>query len=263
MKKIAFIFFCILALVSTAEAQNKVRAYTALTGGGTGALDKTAVAELADGDIAMVVTATDLYFYSFDATATDAESSPLFIRPNDYSTEGVWKLVSFNALAYRSSGTESYLTLATQASRAPTASAYEIYVEGGYWRVNHNGTEMTYFPYDEIVVTVYKPNSLDDAQRDHFWIWKNTSGKTFKVTGWYGISTADDTDLLIREEDADGQNDVTVDSVTIATNGTGLYYGSDTTITADTIEDGHLLYLDFDDTDDPAMVTIIIKGYYY
>lgn len=263
MKKIAFVFFCILALVSTAEAQNKVRAYTALTGGGTGALDKTATAELADKDIAMVVTATDLYFYSFDSDATDAESSPLVIRPNDYSSAGVWKLVSFNALAYRSSGTESFLTLVTQASRAPTASSYELYVEGGYWRFNENGTEKTLFMEDQIVATIYKPNSLDDAQRDHFWIWKNTSGKTFKVTGWYGISTADDVNLDIREEDADGQNDVTVDAVTIATNGTSLYYGSDSTITADTIEDGHLLYLDFDDTDDPAMVTIIIKGYYY
>ena len=60
----------------------------------------------------------------------------------------------------------------------------------------------------------------------------------------------------------DGQNDATVDAVEIATNGTGLYYGSDTTITGPNIENGHLLYLDFDDTDAPAMVKITIYGYY-
>ena len=61
---------------------------------------------------------------------------------------------------------------------------------------------------------------------------------------------------------SDGQNDATVDAVEIATNGTGLYYGSDTTITGPNIENGHLMYLDFDDTDAPAMVKITIYGYY-
>ena len=62
--------------------------------------------------------------------------------------------------------------------------------------------------------------------------------------------------------DADGQNPTTVDAVEIATDGTGLYYASDTTITAATIETGHMLYLDFDDTDDPAWVKMSICGWY-
>lgn len=115
---------------------------------------------------------------------------------------------------------------------------------------------------EEIHVTVYKPQDLDDAQRDHFWIWSNESGMTFVVTGWKAWSTSDDTSLTIYEEDSDGQNDATVDAVEIATNGTGLYYGSDTTITGPNIENGHLMYLDFDDTDAPAMVKITIYGYY-
>ena len=115
---------------------------------------------------------------------------------------------------------------------------------------------------EEIHVTVYKPQDLDDAQRDHFWVWSNDSGMSFVVTGWKAWSTSDDTTLLIREEDVDGQNDATIDAVEIATNGTGLYYASDTTITAATIENGHLIYLDFDDTDSPAMVKITILGYY-
>ncbi len=114
---------------------------------------------------------------------------------------------------------------------------------------------------EEIHVTVYKPNDMDDAQRDHFWIWSNESGMSFIVTGWKGWSTSDDTTLTIYEEDADGANDATVDAVEIAT-GSGPYTGSDTTITGATIENGHLLYLDFDDTDAPAMVKITIYGYY-
>jgi len=114
---------------------------------------------------------------------------------------------------------------------------------------------------EEIHVTVYKPNDMDDTQRDHFWIWSNESGMSFVVTGWKGWSTSDDTTLTIYEEDADGANDATVDAVEIAT-GSGPYTGSDTTITGATIENGHLLYLDFDDTDTPAMVKLTIYGYY-
>jgi hypothetical protein len=114
---------------------------------------------------------------------------------------------------------------------------------------------------EEIHVTVYKPNDMDDAQRDHFWIWSNESGMSFIVTGWKGWSTSDDTTLTIYEEDADGANDATVDAVEIAT-GSGPYTGSDTTITGATIENGHLVYLDFDNTDAPALVKITIYGYY-
>ncbi len=114
---------------------------------------------------------------------------------------------------------------------------------------------------EEIHVTVYKPNDMDDAQRDHFWIWSNESGMSFIVTGWKGWSTSDDTTLTIYEEDADGANDATVDAVELAT-GSGPYTGSDTTITGATIENGHLVYLDFDDTDAPALVKITIYGYY-
>lgn len=65
---------------------------TALTGGAAGALDAKTVATLTDGDIAWVATGSSLYVYKFDAAATDAESSPSVIRPDDYATAGVWKL---------------------------------------------------------------------------------------------------------------------------------------------------------------------------
>jgi len=70
---------------------------TVLTGGGATALDGIAIASLTDGDRADVVVEADgnkYYFYVFDSAATDAESSPNVIRPDDYSTAGVWKLAS-------------------------------------------------------------------------------------------------------------------------------------------------------------------------
>lgn len=56
--------------------------YTALTGGGVGALDAVAGTGLADGDIAIVMTGTAIYFYQLDADSGLTESSPTVIAPD-------------------------------------------------------------------------------------------------------------------------------------------------------------------------------------
>jgi hypothetical protein len=115
---------------------------------------------------------------------------------------------------------------------------------------------------EEIHVTVITPQDLADAERDAFIIWSNESGMSFIVTGWKGWAGTDDTTLAIEETDADGTaNAATVDAVELAT-GSGPYTGSDTSITAATVENGHVLRLDFDDTDDPTYVKMTIYGYY-
>lgn len=77
-----------------------------LTGGGTGALDALDINgsnspntyNLAEGDTAQVSTISGstvaIYWYVFDADGTDAESSPTVIRPEDFSTAGVWRLAT-------------------------------------------------------------------------------------------------------------------------------------------------------------------------
>ncbi len=70
---------------------------TSLTGGGAGALDAKAVGTLSDGDFCFVATGSILYVYKFVAAATDAESSPSKIRPDDYSSSGVWYLQNVSA----------------------------------------------------------------------------------------------------------------------------------------------------------------------
>jgi hypothetical protein len=89
----AFVLICLVfAFAPDADAQVKFRGFTALTGGGTGALDKIPIAELTNGDIGFVATDTYFYVYKFSSAATNAESSPNYIRPNDYATSGVWVL---------------------------------------------------------------------------------------------------------------------------------------------------------------------------
>jgi len=65
---------------------------TALTGGAARALDSYSVANLVNGDRAMVVTGGKFYFYIYNSTGTAAENSPLVIRPDNYSTGGNWEL---------------------------------------------------------------------------------------------------------------------------------------------------------------------------
>jgi hypothetical protein len=128
----------------------------------------------------------------------------------------------------------------------------------------HDGTNQ--FAYNRklkpIHFTVVAPNDLADAARDHAWFWENESGMTYTVVRIHCVSDTDDTALTIMEEDADGANDATVDAITISTDGTGLYYQTETTITGPTIESGHLLYADFDDTDTPGQVKCTIRGWF-
>lgn len=64
-----------------------------ITGGGVTALDAVASADIDDGDRAFILMSTGLFYtYEFDASGTDAESSPVIIRPDDYTTSGVWRL---------------------------------------------------------------------------------------------------------------------------------------------------------------------------
>jgi hypothetical protein len=114
-----------------------------------------------------------------------------------------------------------------------------------------------------IHVTVVTPNDLTDAVRDAFWFWSNDTGMSFVVTDWDGWSDTDDTSLDIEVVDADGTgNAATVDAVELAT-GSGPYTGTGGgTITAATVAAGRMLRLDFNDTDTPGIVKMVIRGYF-
>jgi hypothetical protein len=93
----------IMACHAPAEAGDSVisvYAANVLTGGGTGALDKLPVAELDDGEMAVVVVPADkTYHYSYDADSTAAESSPDVIKPDDNTGNGRWILTMSAGIA--------------------------------------------------------------------------------------------------------------------------------------------------------------------
>jgi len=70
---------------------------TALTGGGSGALDAIDGAILSDLDAAIVITLTGAYVYSLDDDSGASESSPTVIAPDTNPGDKRWILVSFFA----------------------------------------------------------------------------------------------------------------------------------------------------------------------
>jgi hypothetical protein len=71
----------------------------ALTGGGTGALDKIDGTDLADGDGALVITATNFYIYYLNASSGAGESSPDIISPDTNAGNKRWILIALGNIA--------------------------------------------------------------------------------------------------------------------------------------------------------------------
>ena len=114
MKKLLFIFLSILLvfgcatfdtkqksatdlerLAEGAKAASKVRPYHTLIGNVSGSVDSTDTIDLTDGDISFVVTGGgDFYLYQYESTATNQTNSPFYIRPHDYTSEGVHTLIN-------------------------------------------------------------------------------------------------------------------------------------------------------------------------
>lgn len=76
----------------------KIFGAIATTGGADGALDSILQATLSDGDLAIVGDSSEnAYWYRYESSSTAAEDAPEFVRPNDYSSSGVWILLDVEA----------------------------------------------------------------------------------------------------------------------------------------------------------------------
>lgn len=71
---------------------NYVYAATALTGGGSGALDAIDGGSLSDNDVAIVVYNNNVYVYQLDASSSESESSPEYIAPDTSPGTKMWVL---------------------------------------------------------------------------------------------------------------------------------------------------------------------------
>lgn len=110
--------------------------------------------------------------------------------------------------------------------------------------------------------TLIEPDQIDAY--DFIPVWHNTSGMTFTIVQWKAWSDDDNVSFEIEEV---AQTDYTartqVDACEIATDLTGVFYGSDLTITHAAIEHDHSLAIDFDGANDtPDYVQISITGWF-
>lgn len=108
--------------------------------------------------------------------------------------------------------------------------------------------------------TLISPSNID--AKDFIPIWHNNTGFAFTIVEWKAWSNIDD--VLLDIETATGIDytaRTTVDSVTIATNLTGVFFGEDTTITAGTIAADSTLAIDFGSTT-PEYVQMAITGWF-
>lgn len=156
MKKI-FLFFVLFFICFTTNIYaSRMYGCTSLTGGGTGALDALDITasstpnsnNLADGDSAIVAIISGVtaiyYFYVFDFDGTSVESSPSVIRPDDYSSQGVWRMYNISTSLF----TEGQ-TLQTFGSGDTTPDV----TNGGtdvhhFWQV-HQSTSPTITDFDD------------------------------------------------------------------------------------------------------------------
>ena len=116
------LFFCFSFISVPAYSKTAIIGpLTALTGGLTGALDSVECDDIlgdntdraiATGDVAIVVTSGGLlYFYRYDSTGADAESSPDIIVPDDRADcagAGQWELVSPITVAQGGTGAGTF-----------------------------------------------------------------------------------------------------------------------------------------------------------
>lgn len=114
MKKIIILLMILfLSLFVNAEAA-KIYYATALTGGGPGALDKLDGASLSDKDGAIVITASNRYFYTLKTSGCGVESSPDTIIPDTNSSTKCWiRITDTIGEGWTDDGTTIRLTTST------------------------------------------------------------------------------------------------------------------------------------------------------
>ena len=129
-----FYIFCLALFLLLSIPVSAATEYlvTSLTGGGSDALDNISVSTLNEGDYAVVAvisgTTVNTFKYIFDADGTDAESVPGIIRPDDYSSGGVWRLATINANSLTMGNTKIVTSLSGLTAAISDTAITSIYV---------------------------------------------------------------------------------------------------------------------------------------
>lgn len=247
------------------------RPFTALTGGGAGAVDKVTSTE--NGDVGFAVlegdaTYGEMFFpYVLDDDGGSGDSLPEYIESGDGGSER-WKLAH---------GAFGGLLLHDQSANDPSPVSdvvgwivqdHDSANETGDMSIRGNdGTNE--FLYTRklkcIHATVVSPNDLADATRDLLPIWSNETGMVFNIVKIEGWSETDSMEVTLKEYAPEDFSSAaaTIDVVNTGTTGTSV---SHVTITAgfddSQIAANNLIVCDFDDTDEPGWFSISICGWF-
>jgi len=122
----------------------KAKKFTALTGGGVGALDGWAGTDLVSGDMAIVMTGGNIYFFEMDASSGAAEASPNVIAPDvdagakrwilrtvpGNSTVPVGTIVGYTSGYFTNATNGGYVAIGTN-----TVAGINAIIGGSGWRV--------------------------------------------------------------------------------------------------------------------------------
>lgn len=107
-----------------------VYGFYALTGGGTGAMDKLSYVGLNDGDLGLTWNPSGgIYVHYYSASSSAAESSPTVIKPDDNTGNGRWLII--NAFNFNMDVGDGYY-LAADTIRARDAAGLALKDDGGY-----------------------------------------------------------------------------------------------------------------------------------
>ena len=123
-----------------------------------------------------------------------------------------------------------------------------------YWlRGYFNSAQRAIVTEYPITLSVAEPDQMD--ARDYIPFWTNNTGATITIISMYCIADDDDTDFRIEEYDADGASNEALVKAETCDTGSGPYTNDgQTTITNASVENGHILVFDADDTDTPDYV---------
>jgi len=235
----------------------------------------TAGVVVSDGDATASVT-TDLSALSLTLGTLTLGANADFA---DYDVTSVDQLQGVDAGVYIDMGTDGYLDLEADTSirlngpvsfanegdiavpngtNPTTDAAGEIAVDSDDNFFEVYGSESRSIPTEfPIYVTVAEPDTADAT--DFMPIFTNNTGASITITKIYAMADDDDTDFRIEEYDADGSSNEALVKAETCDTGSGPYTNDgQSTITNATVENGHILVLDFDDTDTPDYVHITL-----
>ena len=227
----------------------------------------TGVVGISGGSTVEVDTPTELETYAgLGAYASDiltcANLAALMtlINGGDYTPTGAVDFTTSSSVAFGPIDAGSGTVEIPNGTDPDVDTTGEIsYDTDDYWLRIFDGSIQRGVPtFITIPISLAEPDGMD--ARDYMPIWVNDTGATATVVSIYAISDDDDTDFRIEEYDADGSSNESLVKAETCDTGSGPYTNDgQTTITNPTIENGHILVFDFDDTDTPDYLHFTIK----